>query len=77
MEPSLTVHMTTLTPATAAGRDRARQGVGMALASMLCVQVGLAVSVGLIDRVGAEGAAWLRLVCAGVCDLIPGRFSRT
>ena len=54
-------------------RDRARQGAGMALASMLCVQMGLAVSVGLIDRVGAEGAAWLRLVWAGALMLLIGR----
>ena len=33
---------------------------------MLCVQLGLAASVGLIDEVGAEGAAWLRLFWAGV-----------
>ena len=44
----------------------------MAIASMLCVQLGLAVSVGLIDQVGAEGAAWLRLVWAGVILLRRG-----
>lgn len=38
----------------------------MALASMLCVQLGLAASIGLIDEVGAGGAAWLRLFWAGV-----------
>jgi inner membrane transporter RhtA len=31
---------------------------------------GLAVSVGLIDRIGAEGAAWLRLVCAAAILLV-------
>ena len=46
-----------------------RTGASMALASMLCVQLGLAVSVGLIDRIGAEGAAWLRLAWAGVIML--------
>nr|WP_183340889.1 EamA family transporter [Microlunatus antarcticus] len=45
----------------------------MATTSMLCVQVGLAVSVTLIDRVGAEGAAWLRLVWAGALFLVIGR----
>ena len=45
----------------------------MATASMLCVQLGLAVSVTLIDRVGAEGAAWLRLVWAGALFLVIGR----
>jgi inner membrane transporter RhtA len=37
---------------------------------MLCVQLGLAVSVGLIDDIGAEGAAWLRLSWAGVLLLV-------
>lgn len=45
----------------------------MATASMLCVQLGLAVSVGLIDRVGPEGAGWLRLVWAGAVFLLLGR----
>jgi inner membrane transporter RhtA len=44
----------------------ARAGTSMALASMCCVQLGVAASVGLFDRIGAEGAAWLRLVWAGV-----------
>ncbi|WP_115281333.1 EamA family transporter [Mycolicibacterium tokaiense] len=38
----------------------------MALGSMAFVQLGLAVSVLLIDRVGTEGAAWLRLAWAGI-----------
>ena len=38
-------------------RNESRVGAGMAVASMLCVQLGLAASVGLIDRIGAEGAA--------------------
>ncbi|MCP3783583.1 EamA family transporter [Micromonospora sp. A3M-1-15] len=50
--------MTTVTPA--------RAGTAMAVASMTCVQLGLAASVGLFDRVGPEGAAWLRLAWAGV-----------
>ncbi len=54
-------------------RSRARSGALMATASMLCVQIGLAVSVGLIDRVGAEGVAWLRLVWAGLLFLVIGR----
>ena len=44
----------------------ARSGTGMALASMFCVQLGLAASVGIFDRVGPEGAAFLRLFWAGV-----------
>ncbi|MDH2413724.1 EamA family transporter [Nocardioides sp. CER19] len=51
-------------------RTSARTGVSMAVASMLCVQLGLAASVGLIDQVGAEGAAWLRLTWAGLLLLV-------
>jgi len=43
-----------------------RTGAGMAFVSMLCVQLGIAASVGLFDEVGAEGAACLRLVFAGL-----------
>ena len=42
----------------------------MALASMVLVQLGLAASVGLLDRIGSEGAAWLRLSWAGVILLV-------
>lgn len=48
----------------------ARTGALMAVASMLCVQTGAAVAVTLIDRIGAEGAAWLRLAWAGVLMLL-------
>ncbi len=53
----------------------------MAIASMLCVQLGLAVSIGLIDEIGASGAAWIRLFWAGVLLLVvvrprPSTFSR-
>lgn len=63
-------------------RSETRTGAGMAVAAMLCVQLGLAASVGLIDRIGAEGAAWLRLFWAGVLILVivrprPSQFSRT
>jgi inner membrane transporter RhtA len=62
-------------------RSQARTGTSMAVASMLCVQLGLAASVGLIDQVGAGGAAWLRLFWAGVLLLVvvrprPSAFSR-
>ena len=50
--------------------SQSRTGTSMAMVSMLCVQLGLAASVGLIDQVGAEGAAWLRLVWAGVLMLV-------
>lgn len=48
----------------------ARTGASMAVASMLCVQLGLAASVGLIDDIGSTGAAWLRLAWAGILLLV-------
>jgi len=51
-------------------RSQARTGSALALASMVLVQLGLAASVGLLDRVGPEGAAWLRLSWAGVILLV-------
>lgn len=47
-----------------------RAGASMAIAAMLCVQLGLAASVGLFDQVGPQGAAWLRLSWAGVLLLL-------
>jgi inner membrane transporter RhtA len=60
---------------------QARIGALMALGSMLCVQLGLAVAVTLIGRIGAEGAGWLRLAWAGVIVLVvvrprPSAFTR-
>jgi inner membrane transporter RhtA len=54
----------------------------MALGSMLCVQFGIAVSVGLIGRIGPGGAGWLRLIWAAVVLLVlvrprPSAFSRS
>ena len=59
----------------------ARSGALMAMGSMLCVQLGLAVAVTLIDRLGADGTAWLRLGWAGVLMLVivrprPSAFTR-
>lgn len=48
----------------------ARVGAAMAVGSMTSVQLGLALAVDLIDRIGAEGAAWLRLAWAGVLFLV-------
>jgi inner membrane transporter RhtA len=64
-----------------AAHTRARAGAGMALAAIVCVQVGVAASVGLFDDVGPEGAAALRLAWAGVLLLVlvrprPSAFSR-
>ena len=38
----------------------------MAAGAMCCVQLGLAASVGLADRLGPEGVSWLRLAWAAV-----------
>jgi inner membrane transporter RhtA len=44
----------------------ARTGTLMAMASMTLVQLGLVAAIGLIDDLGAEGTAWLRLAWAGL-----------
>lgn len=61
--------MTFTTPQTSRPAS-ARTGASLALAAMMCVQLGLVVSIGMIDRIGAEGAAWLRLAWAGVLLLL-------
>ena len=71
-----TGRMTSLAPPAAA-----RHGAGMAVAAIICVQIGIAASVGLFDDVGPAGAAALRLAWAGVLLLIivrprPSAFSR-
>ena len=55
------------------GAAPSRVGASMALTSMCLVQTGIAASVGLFDRLGAEGTAWLRLCWAGVVLLVLGR----
>lgn len=50
--------------------DQARAGTFMALGAMVCVQLGLAVAVTLIDDIGVAGVAWLRLAWAGILLLI-------
>lgn len=54
----------------------------MAVGSMLCVQLGVATSVGLFDRLGPDGTAALRLAWAGALLLLlvrprPSAFSRS
>jgi len=66
--------------ATPAG-PAARAGALMAVGSMTCVQLGLALSVPLFGQVGPLGAVWLRLAWAGVILLAavrprPWRFRR-
>jgi inner membrane transporter RhtA len=63
------------------GMTPSRTGASFAVLAMICVQLGLAVSVGLIDRLGTEGTAWLRLAWAGLILLVvvrprPSAFSR-
>ncbi|MBB2993025.1 inner membrane transporter RhtA [Mycolicibacterium iranicum] len=50
--------------------DQVRTGAFMAVGSMLCVQLGLAIAVTLIDDIGVEGVAWLRLAWAGLLFLL-------
>lgn len=47
-------------------RSPARAGTLMAVGSMMCVQLGLALSVHLFGEIGPLGAAWLRLAWAGL-----------
>lgn len=51
-------------------RISTRAGTGMAIVSMCCVQLGIAMAVGLFDSIGAEGASFLRLAWAGVILLV-------
>ena len=51
-------------------RSTTRTGAAMTIAAMMCVQLGLAASVGLLDQVGPQGVAWLRLAGAGVLLLV-------
>ncbi len=54
-----------------------RTGALMAVGSMISVQLGLAIAVTLIEDVGVEGVAWLRLAWAGILFLIIVRPRRT
>jgi inner membrane transporter RhtA len=51
-------------------RGDARRGALLAVASMVCVQLGLAASVGLLDRLGPLEVSWLRLAWAGLLLLV-------
>ena len=48
----------------------------MAVAAMLSIQLGAALSVGLIDAVGAAGTAWLRLTMGAAMYSSDARNSR-
>ena len=59
----------------------ARAGTAMAVGSMSCVQIGLALTVPLFGQIGPLGAVWLRLAWAAVILLVairprPWRFRR-
>ncbi|MEJ2864699.1 EamA family transporter [Actinomycetospora flava] len=69
-------------PATPGRLASPRAGAGMAIGAMLCVQLGLALSVGLFEAVGPAGTAALRLLFAGVLLLAlvrprPSAFTRS
>lgn len=66
MRSPVLVRVSTSVPTASALGASARSGTALAVVAMLCVQLGLAVSVGLIDRLGTEGTAWLRLAWAGL-----------
>jgi inner membrane transporter RhtA len=50
--------------------DPARTGVLMAIAAQISIQLGLVVAIGLIDQIGSDGTAWLRLSLAGILLLV-------
>lgn len=51
-------------------RAAARSGAFMALGSMFCVQLGVVAAFSVFDRIGPDGAAWLRLSWAGLIFLV-------
>jgi inner membrane transporter RhtA len=64
-----------------ASTGSARAGTLMAVGSMTCIQVGLALSVPLFGEIGPLGTVWLRLAWAGLILLVvvrprPWRFRR-
>jgi len=64
-----------------ASAGSARAGTLMAVGSMTCIQIGLALSVPLFGEIGPVGTVWLRLSWAGLILLVavrprPWRFRR-
>ncbi|MGE3285525.1 MAG: DMT family transporter [Pseudonocardia sp.] len=55
---------------TSATTTDARRGALLALASMVCVQLGLAASVDLVERLSPLEVSWLRLAWAGLLFLV-------
>ena len=58
------------------GQSAAGAGATMAIAAMVWVQLGVAISVALAPRIGAAGIVWLRLSCAGLVLIAIARPSR-
>lgn len=63
------------------GGGPARAGAVMAVSAMVSVQLGMAVAVNLIEDIGSDGTAWLRLAWAGLLLLVvvrprPSSFTR-
>ncbi len=52
------------------GGGSARAGALMTVTAMVSVQLGVAVAVKLIDHIGSDGTAWLRLAWAGLILLL-------
>jgi inner membrane transporter RhtA len=59
-----------MTTTATQARSASRIGALMAMGSMVSVQLGLAIAVGLIGRIGVEGAAWIRLAWGGLLFLV-------
>lgn len=45
-------------------------GTALTLGSLICIPIGLALSIGLVDRLGTNGAGWIRLAWAGLLMLL-------
>ncbi len=70
-----TIHIPSTSPmaaitATGPTMSSSRIGASMAVGAMLCVQLGLAVAINLIDDIGAAGVTWLRLAWAALIFIV-------
>jgi inner membrane transporter RhtA len=50
--------------------QQAHTGVAMSITAMVSVQLGMAVAISLIEDIGSDGTAWLRLAWAGLLLLV-------
>jgi inner membrane transporter RhtA len=67
------VTTSTITPTPGTRPSSPRSGAVMATGAMLCVQLGLACSVGLFEHLGSTGTACLRLLWAGLLFVVIAR----